>query len=99
MNIPQTGRREIPQTDKEIREMLRKGIAADKTDPFATDPNTPISKLGKLALRRDDVNDLFALGDLCALQSLTQLAENEIRLLIFYVGKTLIAYRKAVRQS
>ena len=51
--------------------------------------------LGRLALRRSDVNDLFALGDLCARLSLTE----DGRLLVFYVGKTLIAYRRAQEEA
>jgi hypothetical protein len=42
-------------------------------------------------LRRNDINDLFTLGDMCARRSLTE----EDRLLVFYVGKTLIAYQRA----
>ena len=82
MKTPQTGRQPLPLADQEKRKLLRKRCRDDKTDPFATDPNREISELGRLALRRQDVNDLFALGDLCARRSITE----EGRLLVFYVG-------------
>ncbi len=95
MNIPQTGRKPLPLSPDAVREMLRKRHREDRLDPFATDPDEHISELGKLAVRRKDVNDPFALGDMCALRSLT--ADN--RLLIFYVGKTLLAYRRAAQSG
>jgi len=61
MDIPQTGRRPPNLTEEQERALLRKRRRQDKLDPFALDPNQEISKLGKLALRRDDINDLFAL--------------------------------------
>ena len=95
MDIPQTGRQPIALSDKDKRALLRKRRVKDKSDPFATDPNRKISELGRLALRREDVNDIFALGDMCATHALT----DKSRLLIFYVGKTLIAYRRALSES
>ncbi len=72
--------------------MLARRVTADRTDPFATDPNETIRTLGRLALRRDvyDPTDLFVLGDLCA-----RLALADEQLMILYVGKTLLAYRRA----
>ena len=91
MSVPQTNRQPIPLTNEEIRRELKRRRQADKSDPFATDPNSEINQLGRLALRREDINDLFALGDLCA----QLVISDDNRLRIFYVGKTLMAYRKA----
>ncbi|MFN8451351.1 MAG: tetratricopeptide repeat protein [Anaerolineae bacterium] len=93
--VPQTGRQPISLTPEQIREALRRHHTLDQRDPFATDPNTEVRTLGRLALRRSDVNDLFALGDLCARLSLTE----DGRLLVFYVGKALIAYRRAQEEA
>ncbi|MBC7814852.1 MAG: hypothetical protein H7175_27085, partial [Burkholderiales bacterium] len=94
MNIPQTGREPLPLSETEEQKALRKRHREDSVDPFASDPNAEIRTLGKLALRRNDINDLFALGDLCARRSL-----NNERLLVFYVGKALLAYRKAAQAA
>jgi len=91
MKIPQTGRQPVPLSESEVRRLLRSSHPLDERDHFATDPNPEVRLLGRLALRRDDINDLFALGDLCARLSATQ----DRRLLVFYVGKALIAYRRA----
>ena len=88
---PQSARQTIPLDQEAVRKALRKRHKADHFGYFATDPDPDIRTLGRLALRRDDINDLFVLGDLCARHSLTQ----DHRLLVFYVGKALIAYRKA----
>jgi tetratricopeptide (TPR) repeat protein len=93
--VPQTGRQPFPATDTQIRQELRKHHPQDNVDYFATDPNPEIRTLGRLALRRDDVNDQFALGDLCARRALT----DDQRLLVFYVAKTLIGYRRAMQYS
>jgi tetratricopeptide (TPR) repeat protein/tRNA A-37 threonylcarbamoyl transferase component Bud32 len=93
MQPPQTGRQPLPATSDEVRQALRKQHPQDNVDYFATDPNPDIRRLGKLALRRDDVNDQFALGDLCARRVLT----DDKRLLVFYVAKTLIGYRRAIQ--
>ena len=90
---PQTGRQPLPATSDEVRQALRKQHPQDSVDYFATDPNPDIRRLGKLALRREDVNDQFALGDLCARRVLT----DDKRLLVFYVAKTLIGYRRAIQ--
>ena len=95
MNIPQTGRQPITMSDDEIRKTLRKRHSDDQRDYFAIDPNPDIRQLGRLALRRDNINDLFALGDLCAKRAITE----EGRLLIFYVDKTLIAYQQALETA
>ncbi|MFQ3566214.1 MAG: tetratricopeptide repeat protein [Aggregatilineales bacterium] len=89
--IPQTGRRPLPLTTKEIAAALRQRHSADERDYFATDPDPEIRELGRLALRRDSVDDQFALGDLCARRALTE----DGRLLVFYVGKALVAYHRA----
>jgi hypothetical protein len=78
-----------------MRKALRKRHAQDNLDFFATDPNSDIRTLGRLALRRDDINDLFALGDLCAKRALS----DDQRLLVFYVGKALIAYQRALESA
>jgi hypothetical protein len=94
-DVPQTGRQPASLSPAQIRDALRHAHALDQRDPFASDPNNDVRTLGRLALRRDDVNDLFALGDLCARLSLTE----DNRLLVFYAGKTLIAYRKAQEEA
>ncbi|MBC6936515.1 MAG: hypothetical protein DWB42_11820, partial [Chloroflexi bacterium] len=71
--------------------MLNEPHPGDAVDPFATDPRLEIRTLGRLALRRDDLNDLFTLGDLCALQALGE----DGRLRVDYVDKTRLAYRRA----
>src|SRR5262245_28453020 len=91
MKIPQTGRQPLAWSQHQIREALRKRHPQDQVDYFATDPNPDIRQLGRLALRRSDINDLFTLGDLCIQRSLT----DDNRLLVFYVGKALIAFRRA----
>ncbi|RMG84673.1 MAG: tetratricopeptide repeat protein, partial [Chloroflexi bacterium] len=93
--VPQTGRRPLPISDDEKRVLLRRRRKEDRIDIFASDPDKDISELGRLALRRDDINDLFVLGDLCAQKSISQ----DGRLLVFYVGKTLIAYRRAMQAA
>ncbi|HRF93793.1 MAG TPA: serine/threonine-protein kinase, partial [Aggregatilineales bacterium] len=95
MNIPQVGRKPLPTDDSNARAHLKKRNRQDKTDPFVTDPNPEIQVLGKLALRRNDINDLFALGDLCALQSHSP----DNRLLVYYIGKALIAYKRALTHA
>ena len=72
--------------------MLGRRVAAEASDPFATDPDPAVRHLGRLALRRDieSPSDYFALGDLCA-----RLAGADGRLLVSYIGKTLEAYERA----
>ncbi|HEX2620165.1 MAG TPA: hypothetical protein VHL11_08465, partial [Phototrophicaceae bacterium] len=95
MKIPQTKRQPFPLDDDEIRELLRRRHRQDNLDPFATDPDRDISRLGKIALRRNDINDMFALGDLCTQSALTE----DGRLLIFYAGKAQMAYRRASQSA
>src|SRR5262249_24620202 len=95
--VPQTGRIPITLLPEQERKLLRSTVKADRTDPFATDANDEVRHLGKLALRRDepDPTDSFALGDLCARLSLSE----DHALLILYIGKALLAYRRAGMQS
>jgi tetratricopeptide (TPR) repeat protein len=95
MNLPQSGRRPVELLPEDIREILRKRHKADRFDYFATDPDHDIRLLGRLALRRSDINDLFALGDLCAQHVETE----DHRLRVFYVGKTLVAYQRALQAA
>ena len=90
--VPQTGRHPITLMPEQEKRLLSRRVTIEHTDPFATDPNAAIRLLGRLALRRDgdDPSDYYALGDLCAAQSLAN-----GRLLITYVGKALMAYRRA----
>ena len=71
MNLPQSGRHLVELMPDESRAILRKRHKADRFDYFATDPDQEVRTLGRLALRRNNVNDLFALGDLCGQRSLT----------------------------
>ncbi|MBN8636149.1 MAG: serine/threonine protein kinase, partial [Anaerolineae bacterium] len=89
--VPQTGRTSPTAGDR----LLRQNHPHDQRDMFATDPNREIKQLGRVALRRTEPDDYFALGDLCARQSITP----HDRLLIFYVGKTLTAYRRALKHA
>ncbi len=95
-DVPQTNRKPVKLTPDVEKKLLTRRLIADRTDLFVNDANEDIRTLGRLALRREspDINNSFALGDLCARQSLTG-----ERLLIFYVGKTLVAYHRAEQQS
>ncbi len=93
--VPQTGRKSPSAGDAKTNKLLRQPHPQDQRDYFANDPNNDVKTLGKLALRRADVDDYFALGDLCARLSITK----QDRLLIFYVGKTFIAYRRALGKA
>src|SRR5258708_27041339 len=94
--VPQTGRQPVSLTSEQEQRLLSRRVAADRNDPFASDPNEFVRDLGKLALRRgvDDAADSFALGDLCALLTLA----NDL-LRVSYAGKALIAYRRAAQQA
>lgn len=88
---PQSGRTPVTLSSDARRAMLRRPHPLDVRDLFATDPDDEVRELGRLAVRRADVNDSFALGDLC-----TRLALGDgDKLRVFYVGKALIAYRRA----
>src|SRR5690349_4855372 len=89
---PRTGRQPMMLRPEHEKRLLSLRVAGDRIDPFANDANEYVRVLGKLALRRkqEDPNDSFALGDLCASLSLA-----EDHLLVMYVGKTLLAYRRA----
>ncbi|MBK9750289.1 MAG: hypothetical protein IPO91_26420 [Chloroflexi bacterium] len=65
--VPQTGRTSPTAGDR----LLRQNHPHDQRDMFATDPNREIKQLGRVALRRTEPDDYFALGDLCARQSVT----------------------------
>src|SRR5258708_38101973 len=94
--VPQTGRQPVSLTSEQEQRLLSRRVAADRNDPFASDPNEFVRDLGKLALRRgvEDAADSFALGDLCALLTLA----NDL-LRVSYAGKALIAYRRAALQA
>ncbi len=94
---PPQSRRILPTlTEAERRALLRRRHSADTLDPFASDPDPDIRLIGQLALRQpDQVDYAFVLGDLCAQRSWL----NNQRLLILYVGKTLIAYRRAEQKA
>ncbi len=96
--IPQTGIAPLALPPDQEQHLLARRRKADQTDPFATDPDDEIRRLGRLALRRDVPHpyDLLALGDLCASCSLV---ERDRRLLVFYAGKTLYAYRRAAEMA
>ncbi len=92
--IPQTGIDPLALPEDQEARLLAKRRKADQTDPFASDPDDEIRRIGRLALRRDMPHpyDYLALGDHCARLSLV---ERDRRLLVFYVGKTLYAFRRA----
>ena len=91
MQPPQTERQPLKLRHSEQRKLLEQPLPQDQFDLYATDANAEIRNLGLLTLRRGDVNNWFALGDLCAKQSITE----DNRLLVFYVGKCLKAYERA----
>lgn len=92
---PQTGRKPESISRSQEADLLGKKNRSDTYNLFATDPDREIRHLGRLALRRDDINDLFALGDFCAQRSIRE----DDQLLVFYVGKTLTAYKQARREA
>lgn len=94
LNVPQTGRRPITLAAEHEKRLLERRANGDFTDPWATDPNPQVRRLGRLAVRRDveDPSDYFAVGDLCAGAAL-----NQDRLLIVYIGKAIQAYRRAAQ--
>ncbi|MFQ3674349.1 MAG: tetratricopeptide repeat protein, partial [Aggregatilineales bacterium] len=94
---PPRSRRLLPTlSEAERRALLRKRHPADALDPFASDPDPDIRLIGQLALRQpDQVDYAFVLGDFCADRSWM----NGQRLLILYVGKALIAYRRAEQKA
>ncbi len=96
--VPQTGLAPLALPPDQEQHLLARRRKADQTDPFATDPDDEIRRLGRLALRRDVPHpyDFLALGDLCARRTLV---ERERRLLVFYAGKVLYAYRRAAEMA
>ncbi|MFN8418670.1 MAG: tetratricopeptide repeat protein [Anaerolineae bacterium] len=94
--VPQTNRRPPLLSAEQEEQLLSRRMEGDYSDHFASDTDTDIRRLGRLALRRDlrTSADAFALGDLCARRSL-----RDDSLLILYAGKTLIAYRRAGKQA
>src|SRR5688572_21477982 len=94
--VPQTGRQPETLLPEQEARLLSRRLPADHADPFASDPNENVRRLGRLALRRKqpDPNDAFALGDLCA-----RLCFSHEHLLVMYVGKTLLAYTRAAQTS
>src|SRR5258707_8124862 len=94
--VPQTNRLPVTLTPDYEKRLLSRRMAADRTDPFVTDPNEAVHLLGKLAVRRSegDPSDSFALGDLCAALSLV---DDHLR--VSYVAKTVMAYRRGAQQA
>ncbi|NLF77767.1 MAG: serine/threonine protein kinase, partial [Chloroflexi bacterium] len=93
--VPQIGVNPLALPPDQEQRLLNRRRKADQSDPFASDPDEEVRRLGRLALRRDVMHpyDYLALGDLCARLSL---AEHDRRLRVFYVGKVLYAYRQAM---
>ncbi|MBN2469992.1 MAG: tetratricopeptide repeat protein, partial [Anaerolineae bacterium] len=94
--VPQTGRMAPPLAPAEVARLLAMHHKEDLLDLFANDPDKDIRQLGQLALRRSppDVDDAFALGDLCADRVLL---DDQLR--VFYVGKAITAYRRAASRA
>lgn len=94
-SVPQSGRRPYDLPNQLAESLLRRKHPLDLRDHFAMDLDPEIRRLGKLALRHDEaqarVDDLFAIGDLCAQRSL----DDEGRLRVTYVGKGLLAWQRA----
>jgi len=93
--VPQSGRRPYDLPPSTAESMLRRKHPLDLRDFFTMDLDPDIRRLGKLVLRHDEgqarVDDLFAIGDLCAQRSL----DDEGRLRVTYVGKALLAWQRA----
>ena len=91
--VPQTGISPPTLPPDQERRLLDQRRPTDHTDPFAADPDSVVQRWGKLALRRTEPHphDYLALGDRCAQLTLAP----ERRLQMYYVGKTLLAYRRA----
>lgn len=93
--VPQSGRRPYDLPPQAAEALLRRKHPLDLRDFFAMDLDPDVRRLGKLALRHDEaqarVDDLFAIGDLCAQRSL----DDEGRLRVIYVGKALLAWQRA----
>jgi tetratricopeptide (TPR) repeat protein len=93
---PLIQRPNAPLTPSEERRLLESAHPGDQRDTFATDSDPAVRKVGQLALRRVpyNVNDFFALADLCAERAL----KGE-ELLVVYVGKTIRAFRRVMEIS
>ncbi|HEX3051101.1 MAG TPA: hypothetical protein VHP83_10640, partial [Aggregatilineaceae bacterium] len=93
-SVPQTGIPPLALPPDQEQALLNRRRKADQTDPFASDPDEAVRRLGRLALRRDVLHpyDYLALADLCATLSWI---EKDRRLRVYYVGKTLFAFRTA----
>ena len=93
--VPQSGRRPSDLPPQTAEAMLRRKHPLDLRDYFAMDLDAEVRRLGKLVRRHDEgqarVDDLFAIGDLCAQRSL----DDEGRLRVIYVGKALLAWQRA----
>ncbi len=94
--IPQTGIEPLALPEDQEQRLLSKRRKADQTDPFASDPDDDMRRIGRLALRRDAMHpyDYLALADRCARLSLV---ERDQRLLVYYVGKTLYGLSPRLR--
>jgi tetratricopeptide (TPR) repeat protein len=90
--VPQTGRTPGDPSDPRLLPERRDHQPGDL---FANDPHPDVRAVGRLVLRRRRssalINDLLALGDICARQCLAP----DGRLRIYYLGKALLAYRRA----
>lgn len=93
--VPQTGQTPPDSSDPALRDLLRRPHPDDQRDIFASDPDPIVRSLGQLALRRgqtaDAPGDLLALADVCSRMARTP----DGRLRIFYIGKALVALRRA----
>ena len=96
--VPQTGAKRLAIPTEDEKKLLRRRNNADRSDLFASDPNADVRTLGRLILRRDGafIGDYLELADLCALLSLDESSETP-RLKVFYMGKTVVAFRKAAQ--
>ncbi|RMF50790.1 MAG: serine/threonine-protein kinase [Chloroflexota bacterium] len=90
--VPQVGLPPVPRSTSATQRLLAEPHPQDSCDPFATDSDAEISRLGRLALRQTppSARDYFALGDLCAKRALAG-----ERLSPAYVAKALQAYKRA----
>ncbi|MCC6566590.1 MAG: tetratricopeptide repeat protein [Chloroflexi bacterium] len=91
MDVPTSGRSPLP-LDPALSAALDAENPADERDPFVCDTDANVRRLGRVAVRRSHIDDVFALGDACA--ALTFNAY-DAHMSAAYAEKALTAYRRA----
>ena len=98
--VPQTGREPISLSPAQMRDALRKAHPLDQRDPFATDPNSDVRTLGTAGTAPQRCERSVRAGRFVRAALADAKTDKDAgRLLVFYVGKTLIAYRRAREEA